>query len=63
MQFMTLSFFHEGCHITAIQVHVHHHSSLESEHKHHTSGFKDNHSSTPSPPPPLLCSVEVVHVL
>lgn len=24
MQFMTLSFFHEGCHITAIQVHVHH---------------------------------------
>lgn len=24
MQFMTLSFFHEGCHITAIQVQVHH---------------------------------------
>lgn len=35
-------------------------SSLESEHIHHTSGFKDNHSSTPSPLPPSLCSVEVV---
>lgn len=28
-------------------------SSLESEHIHHTSGFKDNHSSTPSPLPPF----------
>lgn len=36
------------------------HSSLESEHIHHTKGFKDNHSSTPSPLPPSLCSVEVV---
>lgn len=39
------------------------HSSLESEHIHHTTGFKDNHSSTPSPLPLLLCSVEVVHAL